>query len=58
MARAQFQAKKGLNGSSMKKSPNWPNKGSGVSGNNPNSPQTSWQGTTKGGTKSKSGKGG
>ena len=34
------------------------NKSSGVSGNNKNSPQTSWQGETKGSTKSKSGKGG
>lgn len=31
------------------------NTSSGVSGNNKNSPKTSWEGTTKGATKSKSG---
>ena len=31
------------------------NKSSGVSSSNKNSPQTSWEGTTKGGTKSRSG---
>lgn len=51
MGRAEFQAKKGLDGSvHVKKSPMWPNKHTGVSGNNKNSPQTEWQGTVKGKT--------
>lgn len=57
MGRAEFQAKKGLNGSRISMGSQTFNKSTGVAKNNPNSPQTQWHGTTKGGTKSKSGKG-
>ena len=56
MGMAESKAKLGNRGS-IKGSKTF-NTSGGVSGDNKKSPQTEWQGTTKGGAKSKSGKGG
>lgn len=53
MGMAESKTKLGNRGSI--RGPKTFNKSSGVSGNNKNSPQTSWQGTTKGATTSKKG---